>query len=114
MPFLPSGFRALKFGYKKEYLALYVHLKEPISVTGFRIGAIMPAILLGILPMVVGLLYGYLSVVLFGMFLTTGAVGDFILLAKTMRLHSGYMIKDQPDDIAVLAIEKSRSEEVAV
>jgi hypothetical protein len=51
---------------------------------------------------------------LFGIFLTVAAVGDLLLLAKTMRLHSGYMIKDQPDDIAVVAIEKSRSEEVAI
>jgi hypothetical protein len=45
---------------------------------------------------------------LFGIFLTVAAVGDLLLLAKTMRLHSGYMIKDQPDDIAVIAVEKSK------
>jgi len=108
LPFLPSKFNGLKFGYDKEKLMLYVHLKEPISVTGYRIGTIMPAVILGVLPTVLGLLYGYLSVLLFGIFLTVAAIGDFLLLAKTMHLHSGFMIKDQPDDIAVIAVEKSK------
>lgn len=107
LPFLQSGLNALKFGYLKEKLALYVHIKEPISVTGFRIGVVMPAVILGVFPMVLGLLYGYLSVLLFGIFMTVAAVGDVLLLAKTVHLHSGYMITDQPDDIAVVAVENS-------
>jgi len=108
LPFLPSTFKGLKFGYLKEKMALYVHLKEPISVTGFRIGVIMPAFILGILPIIFGLLYGFLSALLFGILLTVAAAGDLLLLAKTRHLHSGYMIKDQPDDIAVIAVEKSK------
>ena len=112
LPFLPSGMKGLTFGYLKDKMVLYVHLKEPISVTGFRIGVIMPAIILGFFPIIFGLLYGYLSALLFGILLTVAAVGDLLLLVKTRHLHSGYMIKDQPDDIAVIAVEKSKPRQI--
>ncbi len=104
LPFLSSKFKGLKFGYMKEKMAIYVHLKDPISITGFRIGLIMPAIILGILPIIVGLLFGYLSILLFGIFLTVAAIGDLLLLVKTRNLHSGFMIKDLPDDIVIKSI----------
>jgi hypothetical protein len=106
-PFLPSKFKGLKFGYMKEKMALYVHLKEPISIAGFRIGLIMPAVILGVLPIIYGLLFGYLSILLFGILLTAASIGDLLLLAKTFHLNSRFIIKDLPDDIAVVAIEKS-------
>lgn len=100
-PFLPTKFKGLKFGYMKDKMALYVHLKEPISITGFRLGTVMPGIVLGIIPIISGIMYGYLSVLLFGLFLTIAAVGDFLLLSKTLHVKSGYKIKDNPDDIGV-------------
>lgn len=105
-PFLPSKFKGLKFGYMKEKMALYVHLREPISITGFRIGLIMPAVILGVFPIILGLLFGYLSILLFGILLSVASIGDLLLLAKTFHLNSTFIIKDLPDDIAVLAIEK--------
>lgn len=102
-PFLKSGFRGLKFGYMADKMAPYVHLKEPISLNGFRVGAAAPGILVGLLPLLAGLWLGYLSIMLFGLFFTLGAVGDLMLLIKTRHLDSSYTIRDMSDDIGVFA-----------
>lgn len=107
LPFVSYKLEKLRFGFLKEKMALYVHLKDPISINGFRIGLIMPVLILGVFPIILGLFYGVLSILLFGIVLTVAAVGDLLLLYKTRRLHSDFLIQDQPDDIAILAIEKT-------
>lgn len=106
LPSLSYNLKGLSFGYIQDKMTLYVHLKEPVSIIGFRVGLIMPLIILGAFPIILGLFYGYLSILLFGIVLSVAAVGDLLLLFKTRHLHSEFMIKDQPGDIAILAIEK--------
>lgn len=106
-PFLKSGFRGLKFGYMAEKMAPYVHLLEPISITGFRIGAAAPGLLVGLLPLIAGLWFGVLSLLLFGLIFTLGAVGDLMLLIKTAHLDTDYTIRDMSDDIGLFAFKDS-------
>ena len=97
--FLPSKFRGVEFGFNKDHGMPFVHIKEPISVLGFRIGAIMPLIILGILPAALGLYSGYLSLTAFGVLFTISASGDLLLITRTRSLPSTQKIKDLPDKI---------------
>jgi len=97
--FLPSKFRGVEFGFNKDHGIPFVHIKEPISVLGFRIGAIMPLIILGILPAALGLYSGYLSLTAFGVLFTISASGDLLLITRTRSLPSTQKIKDLPDKI---------------
>lgn len=97
--FLSTGFQGVHFGFNKEYGIPFVHIKEPISIPGFRTGAIMPLIILGILPIVWGLFTGSLGFFTFGAIFTISASGDLLLLANTRGLPADQKIKDLPDEI---------------
>ncbi|MDI6402525.1 DUF3267 domain-containing protein [Balneolaceae bacterium ANBcel3] len=107
LPFLSSGFKGLSFGISKKNLALYVHIKEPLSIWGFRTGVIMPFILLGIVPLIAGLFTGSFFVFLFGFIMAQSAAGDLFLIQKAWRLHSGYFIEDMSDAMGFIATPKA-------
>jgi len=97
--YLPSKFHGVKFGFNKEHGIPYVHILEPISVLGFRIGAVMPLIILGITPVTLGLYMGSLSLTAFGALFTISASGDLLLIARTKGLPSDQKLKDLSDKI---------------
>ena len=45
-------FSAIKFGFQGKTFTPYAHLKEPVEVHAYRIGAFMPGFILGILTYV--------------------------------------------------------------
>ena len=97
--FLPSKFQGIQFGFNKDHGIPFVHINEPISVLGFRVGAIMPLIILGIIPAVLGLYSGYISLTAFGALFTISASGDLLLIVQTKDLPATQRIKDLPDKI---------------
>ncbi|MGB8982736.1 MAG: DUF3267 domain-containing protein, partial [Anaerolineales bacterium] len=42
-------FSTVKFGFQWKTITPYAHLKEPIEINAYRIGAFMPGLILGIL-----------------------------------------------------------------
>jgi hypothetical protein len=49
MIFGHKPFSAIKFGFQWKTFTPYAHLKEPVEVNAYRLGAFMPGFLLGIL-----------------------------------------------------------------
>jgi len=97
--FSPSKFNGIQFGFNKEHGIPYVHIKEPISVLGFRVGTVMPLIILGIIPAALGMYSGYMSLTAFGALFTISASGDLLLIARTKGLKLDQKIKDLPEKI---------------
>lgn len=97
--FLPSKFQGIQFGFDNEHGIPFVHIKEPISVLGFRVGAVMPLIILGIIPTLVGFYSGYFSLTAFGALFTLSASGDLLLIGKTKGLSTSQKVKDLPNEI---------------
>lgn len=97
--FLRSKFQGVKFGFNKEHGIPYVHILEPISVLGFRIGAIMPLVILGIFPAVLGLYSGSFALTVFGALFIISASGDLLLISKTWGLSKDTKVKDLSDKI---------------
>lgn len=97
--YLPSNLQGVRFGFNKEHGIPFVHIKEPISVHGFRVGAVMPLIILGIIPATLGLYLGYISLTAFGALFIISASGDLLLIARTRGLPSKQRIKDLTDQI---------------
>jgi len=102
--FIKSKFSGVQFGYDSEKIIPYVHIKEEISIRGFRIGVLMPGIILGIIPLISGMVQGYLGIFLFGLFFTMGASGDLLILWHTRHVGPFCLIKDLPDKIGVKVI----------
>lgn len=97
--FLPSKLKGVQFGFNKEHGIPFVHIIEPISVIGFRIGAIMPLIILGLFPVISGFILGHISLTLFGIIFILSSSGDILLINKTRNLNSHQLVLDLPDKV---------------
>src|SRR5688500_5158597 len=57
MIFGRKPFSAIKFGIQWQTFTPYAHLKEPVEVNAYRLGAFLPGFLLGILTYILSLLF---------------------------------------------------------
>ena len=83
--FTKNGFRSIAFGVIWEYLTPYCSCKEALSRRKYIAGGVMPGIVLGIIPLIVSCIIGYLPLMLYGGVMTICAGGDFLILSMIMR-----------------------------
>lgn len=79
-------------------LTPYCHCKEPLNVRQYIIGAIAPAILLGIVPSIVAIMIGNPGLLLFGMFFTIAAAGDILIINLLRKENSSDLVQDHPSE----------------
>ncbi len=96
--FTKKGFKSMKFGILKEYLTPYCHCKEPLKVRAYSIGAIMPAIILGFIPSILAIWTGSLGMLLFGIFFTVSAMGDFMIIYLIHKEDKNTWVQDHPSE----------------
>ena len=75
----------IEFGFMKQYLTPYCTCRVPLSKGQYIFGALMPLILLGILPMIAGILAGSMGVLLLGIIMADAAAGDILIVWKILR-----------------------------
>ncbi len=93
-----KGFRSIKFGIMWKMLTPYCHCKEPLLVKHYIIGAIMPAIILGLLPALYSLIVGNLAWLIFGIFFTMAAAGDFLIINLLRKENRYDLVQDHPTE----------------
>lgn len=98
LPFCKNGFKSIKFGFMKQYLTPYCHCKEPLKLKYYRIGVIMPAIILGFLPSVWAVVTGNFYLLCFGIFFIMGAAGDFMILMILKNENPEDLVLDHPSE----------------
>ena len=83
----------IRFGIAWKTLSPYAHSTVAMPASGYRIGVVLPLIVTGILPVIIGTWFnmGWLTVA--GAILVSGAVGDLIVL---------WVIKDIPFSAQVI------------
>lgn len=101
--FAANGWRSVSFGFNIRAFAPYAHCKEPLKPAAYRISAVMPAVLLGDIPAIIGWISGNILVLFFGVLFAWAAAGDWIVLWLSRRIDSG-MIQDHPDKIGFIHI----------
>ncbi|HEY4652279.1 MAG TPA: DUF3267 domain-containing protein, partial [Pontibacter sp.] len=74
--FCKHGLKSIKYGVHWKMLTPYCHCKEVLPLRAYRLGGMMPGLVMGILPTIAGLLLGYLPVFAFGLLFTVAAGGD--------------------------------------
>lgn len=104
--FTKKGFRSLSFGIMKPDLAPYVHCNEPLPLNVYRMGILLPGVVMGILPSAAGIFTGNFKIFIFGVFFTWAASGDFIVLWLIRHLKSSVMVQDHPRKVGCLIVEK--------
>ena len=96
---LSGGNRGVvEYGVKWKVLTPYAHLKIPIGLNSYRWGTGMPGLLLGVLPVLIGLGLGDGIIFLIGLFMTASAGGDFTILYLLRNDRTPALVEDHPDN----------------
>lgn len=96
---------AIKFGFQVKSLTPYAHLKEPVEVNAYRIGAFMPGLILGIMVYVFSLLLGDTNLFWFSLIHTSASGGDWLILWLIRDVKAGTLVEDHPSNAGCYVIE---------
>jgi hypothetical protein len=86
--------RTVRLGFSLRSFAAYVHAGSPVPLSAYRRLVALPGVLLGVIPVVVGVAWEWGSMVLYGFLMLIGASGDFAILWKIRRVASGSLVMD--------------------
>ena len=75
-----SGWKSISFGVMWKLLTPYCHCDEPMHIPGYMMGAMMPCIVLGVIPAIAALFIGSLPMLAWGIFFIAAAAGDIRML----------------------------------
>ena len=97
--FSKKGLNSIKFGFIEKPFTPYVHCSSVLPIWAYRIGIIMPGLILGILPAILGMINGSFNMILFGLIFTAVAGGDLMLFKATLAYDGKMKIRDLPEDM---------------
>jgi hypothetical protein len=104
-----KGFKSIKFGILWKMLTPYCHCKEPLKVKEYILGAIMPAIVLGLIPALYAILSGNVLLLVFGIFFTTAAIGDFMIINLLRKENMNSLVLDHPSEAGCFIYRELKS-----
>ena len=104
-------FKDIAFGFMKEYLTPYCTCTTPLLKSHYTMGALMPCVVLGILPTAIGILLGSHFLFWTGIVMILSASGDIMIVMKllTYKSQSGskeILIYDHPTQAGSVIFEK--------
>jgi hypothetical protein len=86
----------IKFGVQWKYLMAYAHARVPMRVGPYRLGAALPGLVLGAVPVAAAVALGHSVLLWVGAFFVIAAVGDLMILWLLRRLPRTAQVLDHP------------------
>jgi hypothetical protein len=86
----------ISYGFQWQTLTPYAHLSGQIEVNAYRLGGMMPGLLLGIIPYLLSLALGNVPLLVFSVIHTLGAGGDWLILWLLRKVPPGTLVEDHP------------------
>ena len=86
--------------------AVYCHIDVPMKKRPYIIGAVMPLLLLGVIPTVIAIVLGSTFWLVFGIIFIVSAIGDIMIMWKIRREPSDALIYDHPTDAGCVVYRK--------
>lgn len=100
-----TNFKDIQFGFKLKLLTPYAHCKVPINIKAYRLGVLMPFLIMGILPYIYSIITENHLLLGFSLFFSFGAIGDLIILWITKSILSDKNVQDHPSEGGVIIID---------
>jgi hypothetical protein len=88
--------RSIRFGFQWRGVAPYAHPRDPMPVGAYRAGAVMPGIVLGLLPGTVAIATGAPLLMAWSLLFTLAAGGDLVVLWLLRGVEPGRLVEDHP------------------
>ncbi|MCR4740834.1 MAG: DUF3267 domain-containing protein [Lachnospiraceae bacterium] len=107
--FAENGMKDIELGFMKQYLTPYATCCTPLKKAGYIMGAAMPMIILGIIPLIIAIAIGSALILSIGLIMTIAAGGDIMIIFKllTYRSDAGEkLIYDHPTQAGCCIFEK--------
>ena len=104
--FAKSGWKSIKIGMIWKLLTPYCHCNEPMRIRNYRIGVIMPCLVLGIIPAIIALAIGSLSLLIWGIIFISVAAGDIWMTWLLNKEKSDSLVLDHPTEAGFYIIEE--------
>ena len=86
--------------------AVYCHIDVPMKKRPYIIGAVMPLLLLGIIPMIIAIAVGSTFWLVFGGIFIVCAIGDIMILWKIRHESKDALIYDHPTEAGYVVYRK--------
>ena len=87
---------AIRIGVNWRGVSPYAHPKDPMPVQAYRIGAILPALVMGLLPAGVAIAMGKPLLMAWSLFFLFTAGGDIVVLWLIRDVGAGQLVQDHP------------------
>lgn len=100
-----SSFRHLRFGIMTG--AVYCHIDVPMTKRQYVIGALMPLVLMGIVPYVLSFIIGNLWLMAFGVLFIASAMGDVMIVWAIRNEPPETMVYDHPKEAGCYVYRKN-------
>ena len=109
--FSEHHFKDIEFGFMKELLTPYCTCTTPLPKKHYILGALMPCIVLGIIPTAIGILLGSHLLFWIGIVMILSAGGDIMIVWKVMKFKKQdeskeILIYDHPTQAGSVIFEK--------
>jgi len=86
----------IKFGFDRATLSPYAHAKVSMRANAYRIGAALPGIITGLIPILYGISIADGASTLLGAIMTSSAVGDIYVLWVIRNVPNQAIVRDHP------------------
>ena len=107
--FAKSGWKSISFGVMWKLLTPYCHCDEPMNIPGYMMGAMMPCIILGVIPAVVALFIGSLPMLAWGVFFIAAAAGDIWMTWLLTKENPKCLVLDHPSEAGFYIIDEDNA-----
>lgn len=106
--FTRKGFKDIEFGVIWKYLTPYCTCSEPLTRWQYITGAMMPGLLLGIVPCIVGCITTDIRVLSVGVLMTIAAGGDILIIKMILdnKTSKTALYLDHPTDVGLVIFQK--------
>lgn len=92
----------VKFGFIFKSMTPFAHCKVPLSMRAYKISILLPVILTGIIPLIIGLFINSLLTVFVAAVLIAGGIGDWMMYRKLRPFTNNAIVSDHPSEIGCI------------
>jgi len=96
----------IKFGFSLKNFVFYTHPDMPVNKAVYGWAVALPALTIGVMPLVLGLIIGSLPLSSLGLISIFNAAGDLLVLWKLREVGKEEQILDHPDKIGFQVVER--------
>lgn len=95
----------IQFGFQASTLTPYAHIRQPLPAAAYRLGTLMPGLLTGLLPALLGVITGNLGVTLMGGVFILAAGGDLTIFLLLRSVPGAQLVEDHPTRAGCYVLE---------